>query len=1039
MLTIGKLGAGQEAYYLEKVADGAEDYYSGEGEAPGRWTGAGAEELGLEGVVVSDELRAMLTGRHPAGGEPLVDGRGVCRSQGPVPGFDLTFSAPKSVSLLWGLGDGRTAEAVRAAHERSVDAALAYMEREACWARRGKGGAEFVRGKGFVAAAFRHRASRAGDPQLHTHVLIANATRGPDGRYTRLYHPAIYDHARTAGYLYEANLRHELSRELGVSWQPVRRGIAELEGFSDAQLRRFSTRRGEILEATGGPEASRRARQTAALATRRAKDYSVSAATLAERWREAAREVGLSREQLDNVAPGRALGRAEAARISVKAIERAVVAERSHFDRRDVLRAIAEALPEGAPAFDVERQADGFLGSDRVVRIAEHPCGDRYTTAHIARLEREALDGAEQLSTAERARVGERIAREAIARRPALGEEQREMVRRLLCGGEGLVIVVGEAGTGKSFATVAAAEGWARAGVAVRAAAPTRRAAAILSADGLEATSVAALLRDLDTGTSSGQARLERGSVLVIDEAGMVASADLARLIDHAERSRAKLVLIGDHEQLGELEAGGLFRALAERSDPIRLRHVSRQRHELEREAAKRIREGRGGEAWELYRSEERVVVASDRDRKRDAIVADWFEAFSRGDDALMIAKRRAEVAELNASARASLRDAGLLGATEIDVGGERFAVGDLVVTRVNSTRHGAHNRERWQVTEVHPQTGRVELRGVDDSRSVALDADYLARRTPRDEAPALQHCYAATIYVAQGSTVDRAFVCADPSLGRQEFYVAASRSREETRFYAVAGIEPERASYAPHEPAPVEELGEIRAAIERDGAQRAAVDEAIRAQLAGRSTRDLVAARAELREVVADREGAARIHTRDLMELERATGGLAAAHGRLDAAQAQRRPQSHELAYLRSREELARQGLERIQQEMTARAPASGSRELRAELAVIDSVLAERRRLAITAARISPPAYVTRALGERPAEPGPRAHWEAGLNAIERYRQEHGVRDRENALGRRPREAAARIDWARTSREVQQSAERIRGRELARSMELGR
>ena len=306
MLTIGKLGAGQEAYYLEKVADGAEDYYSGEGEAAGRWTGAAVEALGLEGDVASDELRAMLTGRHPASGEPLVDSRGVCRNQGPVPGFDLTFSAPKSVSLLWGLGDRRAAEAVWVAHERSVDAALAYMEREACWARRGKGGATFVRGEGFIAAAFRHRASRAGDPQLHTHVLIANATRGPDGRYTRLYHPAIYDHARTAGYLYEANLRHELSRELGVRWQPVRRGIAELEGFGDAQLRRFSTRRGEILEATGGPEASRRARQTAALATRRAKDYSVSAATLAERWRDAAREVGVSREQLGRLAPGRA-------------------------------------------------------------------------------------------------------------------------------------------------------------------------------------------------------------------------------------------------------------------------------------------------------------------------------------------------------------------------------------------------------------------------------------------------------------------------------------------------------------------------------------------------------------------------------------------------------------------------------------------------------------------------------------------------------------------------------------------------------------
>jgi ATP-dependent exoDNAse (exonuclease V) alpha subunit len=825
-----------------------------------------------------------------------------------------------------------------------------------------------------------------------------------------------------------------------VRWQPVRRGIAELEGFGDAQLRRFSTRRSEILEATGGPEASRRARQTAALATRRAKDYSVSAATLAERWRVAAREVGLSREQLERLAPGPAPGRGEAARISVEAIERAVVAERSHFDRRDVIRAIAGELVEGVPAFDVERQADRFLGSEPVVRIAEHPRGDRYTTAHIARLEREALAGAERLCAAKRvARVRERVVRKVVARRPALGAEQREMVERLLSDGEGLVIVVGEAGTGKSYATVAAAEGWARAGIPVRAAAPTRRAAAVLSADGLEATSVAPLLRELDTGTRAGQPGLERGSVLVVDEAGMVASADLARLIDHAEHSRAKLVLIGDHEQLGELEARGLFRALAERCDPIRLRQVSRQRHELEREAAKRIREGRGAEAWELYRSEERVVVASDRDRKRAAIVADWFEAYSQGEDALMIAKRRAEVAELNAAARRALGDAGLLGASEIEVGEERFAVGDLVVTRVNSTRHGAHNRERWQVTDVDPRAGRVELQGVDDSRSVVLDADYLARRTPRDDAPALQHCYAATIYVAQGSTVDRAFVCADPSLVGQEFYVAASRSRAETRFYAVAGIEPERASYAPRQGRAAEEMGEIRASIERDGAQRAAVDEMIRARLADRSTRDLVARRAELRGVIPDRERAERVRARDVAELERARHGLAAARERLDTAQAQRRPDRREVAYLRSRESLARRGVERIEREMAARTPAGGSRELQGELAVVDSVLAERRRLAITAARISPPAYVTRALGDRPAEPGPCARWEAGLNAIERYRQEHGVRDREQALGRAPNDAVAGLDWTRTTREVARLAERIRGRELGRAMELGR
>lgn len=134
MLTIGKLGIGQERYYIDKVAEGAEDYYSGEGELPGEWIGDAARDLGLEGEVSPEQLTAMLTGRNPVDGEPLVGMNGV-PAKGGVPGFDLTFSAPKSVSLLWGLGGPLAAQEVTAAHREAVGAALSYMQREACWTR----------------------------------------------------------------------------------------------------------------------------------------------------------------------------------------------------------------------------------------------------------------------------------------------------------------------------------------------------------------------------------------------------------------------------------------------------------------------------------------------------------------------------------------------------------------------------------------------------------------------------------------------------------------------------------------------------------------------------------------------------------------------------------------------------------------------------------------------------------------------------------------------------------------------------------------
>ena len=333
MLSIGKLGAGQEHYYLDKVAEGAEDYYSGEGEAEGYWLGDAAADLGLEGKVDADQLVAMLTGRNPVTGEPL--GLKSAPGREPVPGFDLTFSAPKSVSLTWALG-GQAAEAHRAA----VAEALGYLERQACWTRRGNGGAEFVPGNGFLAAAYAHRSSRAGDPQLHTHVLIANATKGPEGRWSRLYHPAIYEHAKTASYIYEAHLRYELTRRLGAEWQPVVKGIADIMGFSNEELRRFSTRRAEILEAAGDG-ASARAMQIATLETRKAKERDLTDESLREAWRVKGEEVGLDRERI-----AQRLGHERSGRsvLSAAAVERSVTAHVSHFDTGANPKAIQEVI-----------------------------------------------------------------------------------------------------------------------------------------------------------------------------------------------------------------------------------------------------------------------------------------------------------------------------------------------------------------------------------------------------------------------------------------------------------------------------------------------------------------------------------------------------------------------------------------------------------------------------------------------------------------------------------------------------------------------
>src|SRR4051794_18846987 len=468
MLSIGKLARGQADYYLEQakgrvdhatsVESGAEDYYLGGPEAKGYWLGSIAAELDLSRTVSDDGFQLALAGAHPSTGAVLTSG-------GPnrVPGFDLTFSAPKSVSVLFGVGDERMQGAIRAAHDRAVEDALGYLERSAAKGRRGHDGLVTINGSGVLAAAFRHRTSRAGDPQLHTHVVVANVVHGADGRWSALDGRLIYAHAKTAGYLYEARLRAELTRSLGVAWTPVKRGIADVDGISQEVLRTFSRRRVEIEE-----ELARRGRvgavaaQVVALATRRRKDYRVTPERLAPEWRERAAALGFDATSVE-----RLLGRAQALPLQQEVREgmfddlatpTGLTEQKSTFTRRDVIQAVCERMPAATDISvrGVEQVAGLFLRSRRAVPLAVRDAvpqrtdvirrqdgrvvaavrdEQRYSTPELL-----AVEGALIARALAGRRAGAGLARHAdveraIANRPTLSGEQSSMVRRVALGG----------------------------------------------------------------------------------------------------------------------------------------------------------------------------------------------------------------------------------------------------------------------------------------------------------------------------------------------------------------------------------------------------------------------------------------------------------------------------------------------------------------------------------------------------------------------------------------------------------------------------
>lgn len=845
MLSIGKLGQGQADYYLRSVAQGIEDYYAGEGEAPGQWLGDAADELDVFGQVEGELLHRALAGQHPATGDQLTaTGSSAVR----VPGFDLTFSAPKSVSLLHALGDPDVSAAVRESHEAAVSAALRYMERQAAVGRRGRGGHQAVLGNGFLAAAFRHRSSRAGDPQLHTHVLVANMTRGPDGRWTALDAKRLYVNAKTGGYLYQAQLRRQLAQRLGVEWTPVRKGQAEIAGLPTDVLKAFSRRRAEITERMADRgETSSRAAQAAALDTRHAKDYAVPGGALRDGWWQRARELGLDPATLqaavDRATP-HDLSDAEAAAIQDDlASPTGLTAHRSSFTRRDVIQAWCEQLPSGGDVAAIEELADAFLTSHRAVPLAAHvpdltssdvirradgrpvpaTAQERpHSTPELLALEQQVIDRAVSGADAGMGVVQPSHVDAVIAARPSLSAEQADMIRRLLTDGGAVQVVVGKAGTGKTFAMDAAREGWQAEGLVVVGAALARRAARELQdGAGIPSTSVAALLADLrDYGPVEV---LGRGrAVVVVDEAGMVGTRHLAELLRHAEAAEAKVVLLGDPRQLPEIDAGGILRGLVARTDVVELHDNLRQSAQWEREALELLRRGRSRDAIASYLGEGRVITAPSADQVRQRLVDDWWAARESGADALMIAARRSDVADLNARARAHAREAGRLGDQSLQVGGAEIAIGDQIVTLKNAPRLGVLNGTRATVTHADPANRELRIT-TSDGADLTLPASYLDATTARG-GPTIDLGYASTGHKAQGVTVDQGFVLGGEDLYREWGYVALSRGRHQNRLYVVTPEPPDRDLYAPPEPAR-DPVDVVTAALARSRAQELATD----------------------------------------------------------------------------------------------------------------------------------------------------------------------------------------------------------------------
>jgi hypothetical protein len=791
---------------------------------------------------------------------------------------------------------------------------------------------------------------------------------------------------------------------------------------------------------------------------------------LEDAWRAQASRLGLEWEQLVELT-GRVVMR-EPASAEVEAAASSLASpggltrDRASFTRRDVIQAWCDRLPQGADTGMIESLADEFLASEHSVPLAIDVGGlthrdvirradgqviaataeeRRHSTPELLAIEKRLIEGALSRRGDGSGVVPERTVEAALRRRPTLSGEQAEMLRRLTREGHGVQIVTGKAGTGKTFALDAAREAWESECHTVIGAAVARRAARELEdGAGIESTSLAALLQDLRAG---GERGLAPEAVVVVDEASMAGTRDLAELLEFADSAQAKVVLVGDPHQLPEIHAGGAFRALITRTDPIELNENRRQSQAWERDALDYLREGKPGAAIDRYERQGRVVLGEGAEELRQRLVTDWWESAAEG-DAAMIAVRRDDVADLNLRARALMHASGQLGPDALWVGEREFATGDHVVTLKNARHLGVVNGTRGVVTDVNCDPADLVVR-TSDGRDIRLPWSYLESQTERG-GRTLDYGYAITGHKAQGMTTGKAFVLGTDDLYREWGYVAMSRGGLENHLYVVAPRARERDEYAPEEQRrdPIEALV---GSLEYSHAQTAAVDVAACDGIGRMTTAELVAERARLAERVVDppkgrsgelarlggrrteAERSAAVARERVEELERQPGGTRRGSTQsVTAARALADQAEERAAQLRRRDD----ELERSMVDL--RQPAASHAQDAVRYAAIGDELHRRGRARARAAIVERPEYLVRELGSYPLRRSERRIWDRAARGIESYRQEFNVRDRTSALGEEPRELRQRQAW-RASRHLVDRAVWVRSRGSERGRDSGR
>ncbi|BBZ15356.1 MobF family relaxase [Mycobacterium branderi] len=780
-----RANGGLGEYYTEGDTRAPTWVITGDTAAVGRLTGL--DGAALDGGFADTETAArwLDDGIAPNG----ATGRAFTEKS--VHGFDLVFAAPKSVSLIRALTDDVAEKVVANAHIKAVQAALTYLHAHAGYTRVHNpltGTKDLERLPGLVAIAYQHETSRCGDPHLHTHVILPNRQPRADGKLVSIDSKSLHHEAKAAGIIYQAVLRHELHAERGFEWTGVEAhsGMAEIAGVDRDSIKVWSQRSTRLREwakdnlviVDGQPTAAQLA--AAQKATRPAKPESLAWEELKEMWRADERGLTLVRD-------AHFAARDERRRAARRPLDRARVAQmaahidKAAFTRADMVEIVGAQLPVDAPGDPralIEAIVDEVSVRVSAKREAQHREGhEKFTVdAVIAEEERvfEMVDDSDARSRLD-------VRAEDLG---DLSPDQERAIRSIAVSPFLVQPLQAPAGAGKTHSLRALRAAARRARKEVLVLAPTGKAVdeAMQEGAGDRGLTVAKALKLIE----DDELDVDRSTVIVVDEASMVGTPALKKLLSCAAIGRAKMVLVGDAYQLSPVRArGGMFEHLcADLPWSQRLSEVWRMSNPEERDASLALRSAHGNrlrKAVGWYRTHGRlhtgdpIAMAADA---RDAYLADR----AAGKDALLICDTWEMADALNHRLHDALTGPGPSVRCARD---QTIRVGDIIMSRNNDAtivvQPGARHRRadridqvrngnRWLVAAVDAKTNRVAAERTSDKARVVFEGDYLREHVTLG--------YAATVHSAQGVTADTAYTILGEGSTRAMLYVAMTRGR---------------------------------------------------------------------------------------------------------------------------------------------------------------------------------------------------------------------------------------------------------------------